>query len=75
MTIEIIGKFKPVNGVQTYRINGSKEDLYKMIEDCRKNEIRFDDTPIINPLRKDQWTMLLKIIIKGWEESDEERNT
>lgn len=75
MTIEIIGKFKPINGVQTFRINGSKEDLYKVIEDCRKNEIRFDDTPIINPLRKSQWTMVLKIIIKGWENGHEERNT
>jgi hypothetical protein len=67
MKVEIIGHFKPVNGVQTYRINGDKEALYAIIDDCRKNEIRFDDTPIINPLRKGQWTMLLKIILKGWE--------
>jgi len=61
MTIEVIGKFKPQKGVQTYRINGSYEDLYKIIDELREVQAKFDQTPLIQKLRKGQWTMLLKI--------------
>lgn len=61
MTIEVIGKFKPQKGVQTYRINGSYDDLYKIIDELREVNAKFDQTPLIQKLRKGQWTMLLKI--------------
>lgn len=57
----MIGNFGIKNGVQTYRICGSKDDLYKIIEECRIMEASFDDTPIINHVHRGQWTMLLKI--------------
>lgn len=61
MTIEIIGKFPVKNGVRPYRINGSYDDLYTLIAECRLNNIEFDDTPNVMPLRKSQWTVLLKV--------------
>jgi hypothetical protein len=67
VTIEVIGKFGVKNGVQTYRINGSYDDLYTLIAECRLNNIEFDDIPIVNPLRKNQWTMLLKIRVHTME--------
>jgi hypothetical protein len=63
MTVEVIGRFKPINGVQTYRVNGSYDDLYKIIEELRKIEAVFGDTPLIHNLRKGQWTMLLKLVL------------
>lgn len=57
----MIGNFGEKNGVQTYRICGDKDDLYKVIDECRAMEAKFDDTPIINHVFRGQWTMLLKI--------------
>lgn len=67
MAIEIIGKFPVKNGVQQYRINGSYDDLYTLIAECRLNNIKFADTPIVNQLRKGQWTVLLKIRVESVE--------
>jgi hypothetical protein len=57
----MIGNFGVENGVQTFRINGTKEDLYKIIDECREMDAHFQDTPNLLPLRQGQWTMLLKI--------------
>lgn len=57
----MIGNFGVKNGVQTFRVNGSKEDLYKIIDECKQMDAIFDDTPNLLPLRHGQWTMLLKI--------------
>jgi len=59
----MIGNFGVKNGVQTYRINGDKEDLYKIIEECREMEARFQETPNMIPVRHGQWTMLLQLKI------------
>lgn len=61
MTIEIIGKFKPIDGVQTFRINGHKADLEKIIAECREMEADLAETPIMDQLRASQWTLILKI--------------
>jgi hypothetical protein len=49
------------NGIQTYRVIGDKADLYKIIEECREMDAKFGDTPVINHVRKGQWTMILKL--------------
>lgn len=49
------------NGVKTYRVNGDKKDLEKLLEECRKADARFDDTPILNHVRKGQWSVVLKL--------------
>jgi hypothetical protein len=67
MAIEIIGNHGVHKGVATYRINGSYDDLYTLIAECRLNGIEFADTPVVNPLRKSQWTLLLKIKVDNVE--------
>lgn len=57
----MIGNFGIHEGVATYRICGSKEDLYKIIDECREMDAKFEDTPIINQAYRSQWSMLLKI--------------
>ena len=59
----MIGDFGVKKGVQTFRICGSKEDLYKIIEECWKMEAKFYDTPNILHVHRGQWTMLLQIIV------------
>lgn len=75
MTIEVIGKFGLKNGVQEYRINGSYDDLYTLIAECRLNDIKFDDTPNVIPLRKGQWTTLLKIKVNSSEVREVDNDT
>jgi len=57
----MIGNFGIKNGVQAYRICGEKNDLYRVIDECRKMGHKFDDTPIVNHVHRGQWTMLLKL--------------
>lgn len=57
----IVGNFGIKNGVQTYRVNGEKADLYKIIEECRKEGAKFDDTPHVEHVHNNQWSMLLKL--------------
>ena len=49
------------DGVKSYRVSGSKEDLYRVLDECREMDCRFDDTPILTHVRKGQWTMMLRI--------------
>jgi hypothetical protein len=57
----IVGNFGVKNGVQTYRVNGEKADLYRIIEECRKEGAKFDDTPHLEFVHNNQWSMLLKL--------------
>lgn len=75
MAIEIIGKHPIKNGVRPYRVNGSYDDLYTLIAECRINKIKFADTPIVNPLRKGQWTVLLKVIVEDSEVQEVDKYT
>lgn len=59
----MIGDFGIKNGVQTFRVCGAKDDLYKIIYECKDMDLRFDDIPIVNHVTRQQWTMLLKIKI------------
>jgi hypothetical protein len=61
MAIVQIGDFGERDGVRTYSIQGDKPDLYKIIEECRKMDAKFDDTPNMVHVRRGTWSMLLKI--------------
>ena len=62
MSIVQIADFGEKNGVKTYRINGDKVDLERIIEECRNTDAEcFDDSPELEYVRKDCWTLLLKI--------------
>lgn len=53
--------FGEENGVHTLRINGSKEDLEKVIETCREEKANFEGVPILNHVHRGDWTLLLKL--------------
>jgi hypothetical protein len=57
----MIGNFGNINGVQTFRVCGSKDDLYKVIDECRTMGHKFHDTPNLTHVRQGQWTMLLQL--------------
>lgn len=59
----IVGNFGIKDGVQTYRINGSFEDLQKVLDECIKIDTKFSDFPEIERLRLGQCTMLLKFYV------------
>lgn len=61
MAIVQIGDFGVRNGVRTYSIQGDKADLYKIIDECRKMDAKFDDTPNVVHVHRGTWSMLLKI--------------
>jgi hypothetical protein len=61
MAIVQIGDFGERNGVRTYSIQGDKGDLLKILEECRKMDAKFDDTPNLVFVRKTVWSMLLKV--------------
>ena len=49
------------DNVQTYRINGAKEDLLKLIEECREMGDIIEQVPELEFLRQGEWTVLLKV--------------
>lgn len=53
--------FGQQDGVQTYRIAGVREDLYRVLEECQELKAEFDIAPTISYVRNGLWTMLLKI--------------
>jgi hypothetical protein len=61
MAIVQIGDFGEKNGVRTYSIQGDKSDLDKIIDECRKMDAHFDDTPNMLYVRKNIWSMVLKV--------------
>ena len=61
MAIVQIGYFKERNGVRTYSVQGDKADIYKLIEELRQADAKFDDTPNIVHVHRSTWSVLLKI--------------
>ena len=55
--------FGQKNGVHTYRVSGIKEDLYRVLTECKELKAEFDIEPDISHVRNGLWTMLLKIKI------------
>jgi hypothetical protein len=60
MAIIQVGDFGEINGVRTYRINGDKPDLEKIIDECRKLDAKFEDVPEIHKTHR-CYSLLLKI--------------
>jgi hypothetical protein len=71
----MIGDFGEKNGVRTYRICGSKEDVYRVLEEAREMGHKFDDTPIVNYVFRGQWTTLLKLKVAQLEISSKKSDT
>jgi hypothetical protein len=61
MAIVQIGDFGEKNGVRTYSIQGDKADLERIIDECRKMDAKFDDTPNMVHVRRGTWSMVLKV--------------
>lgn len=57
----MIGNFGSKNGVQIFRVNGSFDDLMKILIECKEMDAIFVEVPKVEPLRQGQWTVLLKI--------------
>lgn len=57
----MIGDFGEKEGIRTFRICGSKEDVYRVVYEARDMGHKFADTPIINHVFRGQWTTLLKL--------------
>jgi hypothetical protein len=51
------------DGVKTIRVDGDKEDLERIVEKSLEAKAQFYEAPNIEPTRKGQWTMLMKIKI------------
>jgi malonyl CoA-acyl carrier protein transacylase len=49
------------NGMRNYRITGEKEDLERIIEECRDADANFHFTPQITKVRKGQWMISLAL--------------
>jgi hypothetical protein len=61
-------------GVTTYRINGHKDDLKKIIDEARDMGFDFWEKPEIERVHKD-WTVLLQLFVrKELGYNDESRN-
>jgi hypothetical protein len=64
MGIVQIGNFGISDGVQTYRVNGHKEDLDRIIHECLEQDAIFENSPELEKLRNGQWTLLLKLRVR-----------
>lgn len=60
MAIVQVCDFGETDGVKTYRVNGDKQDLEKIIELCRKEDATYDK-PELEHVRKGCWTLLIKV--------------
>lgn len=60
----IVGNFGIKDGVQTYRINGTYEDLQKIIDECIEADASFVEYPEIERLRRNHCTLLLKFYVR-----------
>lgn len=61
MAVIQVCDFGEVDGVKTYRVNGSKDALEKILAACYKEDATFDGTPELEHVQKNYWTLLLKI--------------
>lgn len=61
MSIVQISDFGEQNGIQTYRVNGSRESLEKLIAECFDMTEHFVEFPVIEEAYRDQYTTLIKI--------------
>jgi hypothetical protein len=59
--VVMVGSWPPKNGVQNYTITGTKEEIYKILDEVRENGGKFAATPNICRVVGNQWHVLLKL--------------
>ena len=59
-----VGNFGIQNGVQTYRVNGTFEDLQTILDEIMQEDGSFEEFPEIERLRHGLCTMLLKLKVR-----------
>jgi hypothetical protein len=59
-----VGNFGVQNGVQTYRVNGSFDDLQTILDEIMQEDGTFEEFPEIERLRFGLCTMLLKLKVR-----------
>lgn len=71
----MIGYFPEKDGVISYRICGTKADIYEIINEAREMGHKFADTPIINHVHRGQWSTLLKLKTSSMEVCQHDKGT
>lgn len=66
-----ICNFGVKDSVQTYRINGTKDDLLQLIKECQEMDDHLEEIPELEHLRQGEWTMILKIRLRAESIPDE----
>jgi hypothetical protein len=66
--------FGKKNGVQTFHVTGSKEELRKIVKESRKAGAYFADTPLINHVHRGQYILYLKLKLELVGVGASERN-
>ena len=61
MVVVQVADFGENNGIRTFRINGNKEDLQRIINECRKEKAEIINPAEIQHVYRGDWTLLLKI--------------
>jgi hypothetical protein len=56
-----IADFGVQDHVKIYRANGTKEDLKNLLRECKIAGAEFTETPELEYVHKNEWTVLLKI--------------
>jgi hypothetical protein len=62
-----IADFGLKNRIRTYRVNGTKEDLLKLLNACAEEDAKFVAFPEIKHVHRSEWTVLLEIELSGRE--------
>ena len=56
-----IADFGTKDNIKTFRINGNREDLIKLVTECTEIDAKFIEPPEMERIRRSEWTMVLKI--------------
>lgn len=63
MMAVFIGDFGSKEGVQTFRICGTKKEIVDLLEEIVADGYKFFDTPNLLHVHRGQWTLLLQLKI------------
>ena len=63
MGFVMIANFGIENGVHTWRINGNKQDLEKLLIALKEENANFFHDPIIENIRNREYSVLLELLI------------
>jgi hypothetical protein len=57
----MVGQWPEKDGIKAYTITGTKEEIYKILNEVRENGGKFADTPNICRIHNSQCHVLLKL--------------